>query len=98
TKASQLSVSAVNNLEDASLSYCSLTGWEDRGLLNPFLDLTKKVWRTRAFGAFWSYMLVAEGAVDFAVEPELALHDMGAFVPILREYGGKVSSVTAKPG
>jgi|SRR5690625_563250 len=98
TKASQLSVSAVNNLEDASLSYSSLTGWEDRGLLNPFLDLTKKVWRTRAFGDFWSYMLVAEGAVDFAAEPELALHDMGALVPIVREAGGKFTSVTGKPG
>src|SRR5699024_8021378 len=68
SKARRLNVSQVTKLQDASLSYSSLTGWENRGMLPQFLELTKTVWRTRAFGDFWSYMLVAEGAVDFAAE------------------------------
>ena len=59
-------------LEDASLSYSSLHGWDERGRLEDFISLTRRCWRTRAYGDFWSYMLVAEGAVDIAAEPELA--------------------------
>jgi len=38
-------------------------------------------------------MLLAEGAVDVAAEPELALHDMAALVPIVTEAGGRFTSL-----
>src|SRR5690606_32047657 len=63
-KAQQCHTSDVRRLEDASLSYSSLTGWEERGRLDDFLALSRRCWRTRAYGDFWSYMMVAEGAVD----------------------------------
>src|SRR3954465_10983013 len=50
----RLAVSQVASLGDAFLSYSSLTGWEKRGGVQRFLDLTNQVWRTRAFGDFWS--------------------------------------------
>ncbi len=96
--ASRLQVSGVDRLEDASLSYSSLSGWEEQGALDGFLDLTRSVWRTRGYGDFWSYVLVAEGAVDIATEPELALHDMAALVPIVTEAGGTFTSVSGVPG
>lgn len=96
--ASRLQVSEVDTLADASLSYSSLTGWEEHGLLDPFLDLTRRVWRTRAYGDFWSHVLVAEGAVDLSAEPELALHDMAALVPIVTEAGGRLTSVLGEDG
>ncbi|WP_028048910.1 histidinol-phosphatase [Cellulomonas sp. URHD0024] len=96
--ASRLQVSAVDRLSDASLSYSSLSGWEERGLLDPFLDLTRRTWRTRAYGDFWSHVLVAEGAVDLSAEPELALHDMAALVPIVTEAGGTFTSIRGVPG
>ncbi|WP_182111709.1 MULTISPECIES: histidinol-phosphatase [unclassified Actinotalea] len=96
--ASRLHVSQVTRLEDASLSYSSLSGWEDEGRLDAFLDLTRAVWRTRAYGDFWSYVLVAEGAVDVATEPELALHDMAALVPIVTEAGGRFTDLAGTPG
>ena len=96
--ASRLRVSGVTKLEDASLSYSSLSGWEEQGRLEAFLDLTRSVWRTRGYGDFWSYVLVAEGAVDIAAEPELALHDMAALVPIVTEAGGRFTSVLGVPG
>ena len=96
--ASRLRVSQVARLEDASLSYSNLSGWEDHGRLGGFLDLTRAVWRTRAYGDFWSYVLVAEGAVDVAAEPELALHDMAALVPIVTEAGGRFTSLGGEPG
>jgi histidinol-phosphatase len=93
-----MQVSAVDRLEDASLSYSSLSGWEEEGRLDGFLDLTRRVWRTRAYGDFWSHVLVAEGAVDLSTEPELALHDMAALVPIVTEAGGRFTSVRGVPG
>jgi histidinol-phosphatase len=96
--ASQLKVSGVDRLENASLSYSSLTGWEERGQLDAFLGLTRRTWRTRAYGDFWSHVLVAEGAVDLSAEPELALHDMAALVPIVTEAGGMFTSIRGVPG
>src|SRR5699024_224931 len=69
SSARQLHVSKVARIEDASLSYSSLDGWAEASRLRAFLRLAQRCWRTRAYGDFWSYMLVAEGAVDLAAEP-----------------------------
>ena len=97
-KATQCHVSDVRRLEDASLSYSSLHGWEERGQMDDFVSLMRRVWRTRAYGDFWSYMLVAEGAVDLAAEPELKVHDMAAVDVIVREAGGLFTSLEGEPG
>ncbi|MUN61721.1 histidinol-phosphatase [Kocuria sediminis] len=96
--AQRIRVSQVGRLSDASLSYSSLTGWRDRGVRDRFLELTDEVWRTRAYGDFWSYCLLAEGAVDLACEPELSLHDMAALVPVVEEAGGRFTSLEGEPG
>ncbi len=98
SSATRLAVSRIASLGDASLSYSSLHGWQARGQQAAFLDLAGRCWRTRAYGDFWSYMLVAEGAVDVACEPELAVHDMAALVPIVTEAGGQFTSLAGDPG
>lgn len=97
-RASQCQVSDVSRIEDASLSYSSLGGWEDRGRLEDFLALSRRCWRTRAYGDFWSYMLLAEGAVDLAAEPELEVYDMAALDIIVREAGGMFTSLDGTDG
>ncbi len=94
----QCHVSDVARLENASFSYSSLDGWAERGRLDDFLALARRCWRTRAYGDFWSYMMVAEGSVDLAAEPELALHDMAALDVIVREAGGRFSSLDGRDG
>ena len=98
TSASRISVSKVSRLDDASLSYSSATSWEAVGRQEAVLDLARDCWRERAFGDFWSYMLLAEGAVDIAAEPELGLHDMVALVPIVTEAGGRFTSLKGEDG
>ncbi|WP_397351822.1 histidinol-phosphatase [Nonomuraea gerenzanensis] len=88
TKASRMRVSSVSALEDASFSYSSFGGWEKRGKLDNFLDLSRACWRTRAYGDFWSHMMVAEGSVDLSAEPELSPWDMAALTVIVEEAGG----------
>lgn len=96
--AAKIHVSQVRRIEDASLSYSSLDDWIDSGRGQGFVDLMRECWRTRAYGDFWSHMLVAEGAVDIAAEPELKLYDMAALDIIVREAGGKFTSLDGKPG
>jgi histidinol-phosphatase len=97
-KATRNAVSDVRRLDDASFAYSDLAGWEERGRLQETLALMRRVWRTRAYGDFWSYMLLAEGAVDIAAEPELELYDMAALVPIVTEAGGTFTSLDGAPG
>ncbi len=96
--ASRMQVSRVAEVENASLSYSSIGGWVTSGRGQEFVDLLRDAWRTRAYGDFWSYMLLAEGAVDIATEPELALHDMAALDVIVREAGGRFSNLDGVPG
>lgn len=98
TAARQLHVSKVASIADASFSYSSLGGWNELGRLPQFLEFAEAVWRTRAYGDFWSYCMVAEGVVDIAAEPELALYDMAALVPIVQEAGGVFTSLRNDPG
>ena len=60
--------------------------------------MTRRVWRSRAYSDFWSYMLVAEGAVDIAAEPELKLYDMAALDIIVSEAGGRFSALDGTDG
>jgi len=92
----QIHVSHVKDLKDASLSYSDLIGWGNRK--EKMLALQEKIWRTRAHGDFWSHVLVAEGAVDIAAEPSLALWDVAAIDIIVREAGGRFTSIDGKDG
>ena len=93
----RISVSGVDDVASASLTYSDLTtGWDD---LRPrFLQLTDEVWRVRGYGDFWSYCLVAEGAVDIAVEPEVKLWDLAPLDILVREAGGTFTDLAGQPG
>ncbi|PUA80269.1 histidinol-phosphatase [Nocardioides currus] len=97
-KATRCEVSDVRRLEDASLSYSSLSGWDERDRLQDFVSLTRRCWRTRAYGDFWSYMLLAEGTVDLAAEPELQTYDMAALDIVVREAGGRFTALDGTDG
>ena len=93
----QISVSGVGDLDSASLSYSDLTtGWDDK---RPrFVELLDTVWRVRGYGDFWSYCLVAEGAVDVAVEPEVKLWDLAPLDILVREAGGRFTDLSNNVG
>jgi histidinol-phosphatase len=94
TEARECRVSRVSSLADASLSYSSLEGWDTAGRRDQFRGLVDSVWRNRAFGDFWSYVLVAEGAVDIACEPEVSLWDLAPLSVIVEEAGGRFTDLT----
>jgi histidinol-phosphatase len=87
-----MKVSAVHSLADASFSYSDARGWAERGAAPGLQTLLDTTWRQRAYGDFWSHMLVAEGAIDVAAEPDLQSYDMAALIPIVVEAGGQFTS------
>ncbi|HWB38165.1 MAG TPA: histidinol-phosphatase [Rugosimonospora sp.] len=97
-QATPIRVSGVQRLADASFCYADLPAWEELGALPGMLDIMRSTWRNRAYGDFYGYMLVAEGAVDIMVEPELSLWDLAALVPIVSEAGGTFTDLSGTPG
>jgi histidinol-phosphatase len=92
----KISVSQVAQIKDASISYSDFIGWNER--LAPFQEIMASAWRTRGLGDFWSHMLVAEGAVDVAAEPSLAIWDMAALDIVVREAGGRFTNMAGVDG
>lgn len=97
-----LAVSRVHDLADAQLSISGFHYWEEQGELESALQLIRRCWRSRGFGDFWHYMLVAEGAVDIATEPIVSFWDIAAPLVIVEEAGGRFTdlrgAVTAQGG
>jgi histidinol-phosphatase len=90
--------SGISALSDSSLSYNSFKGWDEEGRLDDLTRLARAVWRTRAYGEMWSYMMVAEGQLEIAAEFDLKPYDMAALVPIVQEAGGRFTSVEGAAG
>ena len=87
----------MTSLADASLSYSGLSTWRDSGLLPEFLGLAAATWRTRAYGDFWSHVMVAEGAVDISAETDVKLWDLAALQVIVEEAGGVFTDLDGRP-
>jgi histidinol-phosphatase len=88
-----LQVSAVRDLADAQLSFAGLEDWDGIGRIDAVLSLTGSCWRTRSFGDFWAYMLVAEGAMEIALDPIVSLWDLAAPQLIVEEAGGRFTDL-----
>ena len=94
----RIHVSKVGDLADASISFQSIAQWDQAGYLDRLISLTRRVWRDRAYGDMWSYMLLAEGLIDAAGEFGVQAYDLAALVPIVEEAGGRFTSVDGKEG
>ena len=86
--ARRMRVSGVDRLADAQLCFAGFEDWEEIGRLDDLLELGRQCWRTRGLGDVWSYMLVAEGAVDIGLDAEVNLWDLAAPMVIVEEAGG----------
>lgn len=82
-------VSATARLAEAQVCVTFNKGWDDLGLTPALVRLQQDAYRARGFGDFWQHMLVAEGAVDVAVDAiGLAAYDLAAVQVIVEEAGG----------
>lgn len=88
-----LRVSAVRELDDAQLCFAGFEEWRETGRLDALLELGARCWRTRGYGDFWQYMLVAEGALEIGIDPTVSLWDLAAPMVVVQEAGGRFSDL-----
>jgi histidinol-phosphatase len=87
----------VHELSDASLGYSEVR-WVPEENQHRWDALLRSVWRVRGYGDFYSHVLVAEGAVDIACEPELNLYDVAGVSLVVTEAGGRFTGVDGVDG
>jgi len=88
----KIRVSAVSALAEAQVSATPNSAWHDAGGYDRVVELCQRAYRSRGFGDFWQHMLVAEGAIDVAVDAiGLEPYDTAALWPILGEAGGRIT-------
>jgi len=90
----RIHVSGVGELSDAQLLWSGVEDWEVVGRTEAVLKLARSCWRSRGLGDFWQYMLVAEGAAEIALDPEVKLWDLAAPQLIVEEAGGRFTDLS----
>ena len=93
----RISVSGVTDLGDAVLSLNSLDGLPP-ARLDAAVALSRRCSRTRGFGDFWAFMLLADGGVDIVIEPVAAIWDLAPLTVIVEEAGGRFTSLDGSRG
>ncbi len=88
----RLATSPITALDEAAVSFQSIAQWEDAGKREELLRLASRVWRDRAYGDVYSYMLLAEGRLEMVAEFGVKEYDIAAVVPIVEEAGGRMTS------
>ena len=89
--------SRIADVEGAHIAYATVKDWDKYGRTDAFLALMRRCIRARGFGDFWMHMLVAEGAIEIAVEPEVAPWDVAAVQIIVQEAGGRFTDLSGNP-
>ena len=91
----RIAVSDVGSIDQAFVGYDSVTDFTGKQRAR-FLDLLGEVQRSRGFGDFWAHMLVAEGAIDLAVEPKVSIWDVAPVQVIVEEAGGRFTDLKGR--
>ncbi|HET8785035.1 MAG TPA: inositol monophosphatase family protein, partial [Candidatus Limnocylindrales bacterium] len=92
----RIAVSRVDDLAESHVLYTSTPEIERSGRLPGLRPLLGGAWRTRGFGDFWSYTLVAEGAAEAMVEVDIKPWDAAAPFLLVEEAGGRATDVTGE--
>jgi histidinol-phosphatase len=92
----RLQVSSVEKLKD-SMVFSTGTGpskdSSDQTRIRKYLDAARN---SRSFGGFWQHMLVAEGAIEAALDWTSKPWDLAPAILIVTEAGGKSTSLNGQ--
>jgi histidinol-phosphatase len=90
-------VSRADRIPRAFVLYAELRDWLGGPHVDGLIELVTEARRERAFGDFWSHMLVARGSADVMLEQELATWDFAALKVVLEEAGGRMTRFDGGP-
>ena len=92
-----ITVSNVTQSENAMVCHGGLRWFIEKGTFPGIYDIIKDAARTRGFGDFYMYHLVASARADAVVEAAISIWDIAAITVIVREAGGKVTDIQGQP-
>jgi histidinol-phosphatase len=84
-------------LDEAMVVSGGLRGMQENGIEAFYRELARAAWRVRGLGDFWGHMLVARGAAQVMVDPEVRTWDTAAVEVIVREAGGAITQLDGSP-
>ena len=92
-KSTRIYVSKTQTIAESHVSTTPNAGWQTVGGIPKLVQLQTDALRARGFGDFWQHMLVAQGAIDLAVDViGLQPYDNAAIYPIVQEAGGIITN------
>jgi histidinol-phosphatase len=80
-------------IPEGMVVFGDIEAWSGTERGSRFHELAHRARRNRGFGDFWGHMLVARGAAEVMIEPELSEWDFAAITVIVREAGGRVTRI-----
>ena len=92
-----IQVSDVSQPKDAMICHGGLNWFTEKGTFPGIYNLINNTARSRGFGDFYMYHLVASARADAVVEAAISIWDIAAITVIVREAGGKVTDIQGQP-
>ena len=88
--------SKVSQLSDALVLSGTVNTMEDKGFGEGFTKLRRSARLHRGWGDCYGYYLVAAGRAEIMVDPIVSLWDIAPFPLLMKEAGGKFSTIDGK--
>ena len=92
----QIHVSSVSEISEAMVCHGGLRWFSEKGILSNLCDLIDHSYRSRGFGDFYMYHLLASGRADIVIESDIKIWDIAALTVILEEAGGRATDLQGK--
>ena len=92
----EVHASKVSQLSDALVLSGTVNTMEDKGFGEGFTKLRRSARLHRGWGDCYGYYLVAAGRAEIMVDPVVSLWDIAPFPLLMKEAGGKFSTIDGK--
>jgi histidinol-phosphatase len=90
-------VGDTHTIERASISFGNLKTLASDERWLKLARLVRHSWKTRGYGDFYHYHLLARGAVDAVIESDVNILDIAPLVVLVREAGGVFTDLEGRP-
>jgi histidinol-phosphatase len=90
-------VSDIASMKDATLLHSSLGLLREAGCWDGFVRLVDAAGRTRGFGDYYGYGLLAEGKAEVYLESDLKPWDIAPVKILVEEAGGRLTNFSGRP-
>ena len=88
-----IEISKVSQPSEAMICHGGIKWFVEKKIFNGIYNLINDTARSRGFGDFYMYHLLASGRVDAVIEAAISIWDIAAITVIVQEAGGMVTDI-----